>query len=169
MDQPIYTGEAQQEIVNQVFIQDVMAFEKKKEELEALRKEVDLERKKLELERRSFQREVEFERQRKEREEQLFEMKWKLLETETANLTKEREEFEYRVSSFEANTMEGLGGGNVNPGFLFAGVTDELTLKKRYRDLLKIYHPDNMAGDSKVVVKITEEYERLKSEIRSRY
>ena len=27
-------------------------------------------------------------------------------------------------------------------------------LKKRYRDLMKIYHPDNQAGDTKVVQQI---------------
>ena len=35
-----------------------------------------------------------------------------------------------------------------------------LTLK-RYKDLLKIYHPDNTHGDNNIVLAINEEYERL--------
>ena len=50
-------------------------------------------------------------------------------------------------------------------GSLFAGVNNSLALKKRYRDLLKIFHPDNLCGDSDMVTVITREYERLKSEI----
>ncbi len=46
---------------------------------------------------------------------------------------------------------------------LFAGVNSPMALKKRYRDLLKIYHPDNVAGDSRVVLVINQEYERLSS------
>lgn len=50
-------------------------------------------------------------------------------------------------------------------GSLFAGVNNPLALKKRYRDLLKIFHPDNLCGDTDMVTLITKEYERLKDEI----
>ncbi len=39
-----------------------------------------------------------------------------------------------------------------------------LTLKKRYKDLTKIFHPDNVAGDTEVIQRINREYERLKRE-----
>ena len=48
---------------------------------------------------------------------------------------------------------------------MFAGVKNTLALKKRYRDLLKIYHPDNLAGDKEVVQAINKEYERLKQQL----
>ena len=38
-----------------------------------------------------------------------------------------------------------------------------VALKKRYKDLMKIYHPDNICGDQEILIKINEEYEELKS------
>lgn len=43
----------------------------------------------------------------------------------------------------------------------FTGVDNAESLKKRYYDLLKIYHPDNQNGDMVVSQKIQEEYEFL--------
>ena len=45
----------------------------------------------------------------------------------------------------------------------FAGVTSELALKKRYKDLIKIYHPDNVSGDTDTVQEINREYDALKT------
>lgn len=52
-------------------------------------------------------------------------------------------------------------GDKMNGTSYFAGVNDKKSLKKRYRDLLKIYHPDNQNGDSAVSKQIQEEYESL--------
>ena len=49
-------------------------------------------------------------------------------------------------------------------GTLFAGVNNYLGLKKRYKDLLKIFHPDNMCGDHEMVILINREYDRLKND-----
>lgn len=54
-----------------------------------------------------------------------------------------------------------MQGGGINGTSYFAGVNDMKSLKKRYRDLLKIYHPDNQNGDSSVSRQIQEEYESL--------
>lgn len=43
----------------------------------------------------------------------------------------------------------------------FAGVTNVMALKKRYKDLMKIYHPDNCCGDQDTLVMIKSEYENL--------
>ena len=43
----------------------------------------------------------------------------------------------------------------------FAGIKSVDELKKRYRDLMKIYHPDNQAGDTNAVQQIQQEYEQL--------
>ena len=45
---------------------------------------------------------------------------------------------------------------------LFRGINGPLTLKKRYRELLKIFHPDNLSGDMDMVQLINKEYEKLK-------
>lgn len=60
-----------------------------------------------------------------------------------------------------------LQGGIMNGTSYFAGVNDRKSLKKRYRDLLKIYHPDNENGDSNVSRQIQEEYEALSDKFKS--
>lgn len=43
----------------------------------------------------------------------------------------------------------------------FRGVTNRSELKKRYLDLLKIYHPDNPSGDPGITRRVQEEYKEL--------
>lgn len=45
---------------------------------------------------------------------------------------------------------------------LFRGADNPLTLRKRYKDLMKIFHPDNLCGDAELVQLINQEYERRK-------
>ena len=40
---------------------------------------------------------------------------------------------------------------------------NEDALKKRYKDLIKIYHPDNLNGDKDTIQEINMEYEKMKS------
>ena len=68
----------------------------------------------------------------------------KKLESEFIRL--EREKSYQRQDEFEAIDM------------LFRGVNSPLTLKKRYKDLMKMFHPDNVSGDSYMVQLINEEY-----------
>ncbi len=43
----------------------------------------------------------------------------------------------------------------------FVGAKTETEIKKRYHDLLKIYHPDNQAGDTTASQQIQKEYDKL--------
>ncbi len=47
---------------------------------------------------------------------------------------------------------------------LFRGTNNPLALRKRYRDLVKIFHPDNLFGDEELVQLINREYIRRKKE-----
>ena len=47
----------------------------------------------------------------------------------------------------------------------FKGVSNPLTLKKRYRDLTKIFHPDNVCGDTEMLQSITKAYHELQEEM----
>lgn len=110
------------------------------------------------------------ERKRLKDEELFFDKKMQILqngfaalEADRKKLERERIEFEAKKAatknvSFEASYTE-------LAGTLFAGVTNPLALKKRYRDLLKIFHPDNLCGDTDMVAIINKEYERLKIEM----
>ena len=44
---------------------------------------------------------------------------------------------------------------------LFRGVNNPLALKKRYKDLMKMFHPDNVSGDQEMVQLINQEYAAL--------
>ncbi len=48
------------------------------------------------------------------------------------------------------------------PVSFFQGCDTLESLNKRYKDLVKVYHPDSGNGNDKVFIEITEEYERLK-------
>lgn len=67
-----------------------------------------------------------------------------------------------QAESADADGMNHLKGLNFRgPGF-FGGVTGYSSLKKRYKELMKIFHPDNRNGDSFTVACINKEYEILK-------
>ena len=44
----------------------------------------------------------------------------------------------------------------------FRGVDNDMELRKRYKELLKIFHPDNKCGDTKTFLLIQTEYESLR-------
>lgn len=71
----------------------------------------------------------------------------KKLETEFIRL--EREKSFQREDEYDALDM------------LFRGVNSALTLKKRYKDLMKMFHPDNVSGDAYMVQLINQEYSAL--------
>ncbi|WP_026516034.1 hypothetical protein [Butyrivibrio sp. MC2021] len=44
---------------------------------------------------------------------------------------------------------------------LFRGADNPLAIKKRYKDLMKMFHPDNICGDAEMVRLINQEYDDL--------
>ena len=44
---------------------------------------------------------------------------------------------------------------------LFRGANTPLTIKKRYKELMKMFHPDNICGDAEMVRLINQEYDAL--------
>lgn len=110
------------------------------------------------------------ERQRLKQDELFFEKKMDILKAGYADLEREKREVEAQKMRYEAQTS--FYGDDDIPGYgapiaksLFKGITNPLMLKKRYKDLVKIYHPDNMAGDHDLFKAITLEYERLQVKI----
>ena len=108
--------------------------------------------------------------------EHLFNMKWGVLENEVRKLAVERQEFkawreseETRLRAMEEE-LAGISGGDgqtiICGTLFFCGIhNDENSLKRRYRDLLKIYHPDNPDGDNDTIQEINREYDRLHDKI----
>lgn len=148
-------------------------YKEHKRELEALQTELKLAKSRMENMEKSASMREDFERQRQERSEQLFQMKWKMLEEELMKLADEKKEFErmkrstYGYAGATGNSDNSRAGyrmGELSCSVFFSGVNNELALKKRYRDLMKIFHPDNIAGDHDVVVEISKEFENMKEQ-----
>lgn len=136
--------------------------------LDEERRALDEQRRTLERERREFTRWVEIEDRRLEQQQQLFDMKFKILEEELVKLASEKEHiqkqkaFYSRVNEYESRNTTPVREGNVVKGELFfSGVGNKQSLKKRYKDLIKIYHPDNLDGDNDTVQEINSEYNKL--------
>jgi septal ring factor EnvC (AmiA/AmiB activator) len=127
--------------------------ERSKESLDEELKEVEKKLKELEL------------------KERLFAMKWGVLEDEVRKLAKERQQFTVWKESEEkrlkelASEYEKIGGNEdyaLTATLFFCGIhNNEKSLKKRYKDLLKIYHPDNPDGDNNAIQEINREYDKL--------
>ena len=115
-------------------------------------------------------REVEARIHTLEQQEKQFEMKWEMLIRETQQLADDKKQFERKKKFFDhvqANAEQDYSvttSDNVVQGeMFFSGVSTQKALKKRYKDLIKIYHPDGESGDTATVAEINREYEDLKA------
>lgn len=100
------------------------------------------------------------ERKRLKEEESFFDKKMMILQNGFAALEMDRKSFEREKNASKNKSYGYMNSGDVSG--LFSGVSSYLGLKKRYKDLMKIFHPDNLDGDERMVLAIKEEYERLK-------
>ena len=71
-----------------------------------------------------------------------------------------RKNKEFNENFFKESNIKKAPKPGIADGY-FKGVSNSVELKKRYKDLVKIYHPDNTAGDADVMRKIKSEYEEL--------
>ncbi|HAQ51967.1 MAG TPA: molecular chaperone DnaJ [Lachnospiraceae bacterium] len=129
---------------------------------------IDRAQQELELQSEKLEREKKTERDRMAREKDLFDMKWKVLESETQKLADDRKKFERekafysKVLKFNEENPDSNNAEQIsNAQIFFIGVGSEKSLKKRYKDLLKIYHPDNLDGDTGTIQEINREYDEL--------
>ena len=142
--------------------------------LEMERNELKRMEDKLIKERKQFQSEIDevnrrlvFERKRLKQDEIFFDKKMEILKNGFAQLETERKKIERDKIMLEAeknahSSYVKQEKGMELAGMLFQGVNSQLTLKKRYKDLIKMFHPDNIAGDHDMVLIINRIYEELK-------
>jgi hypothetical protein len=70
----------------------------------------------------------------------------------------------YQQNNYQQNNYRSNGNAaSYDSSQFFRGVDNEIELRKRYKELLKIFHPDNKCGDTKTLILIQTEYEKLKS------
>ncbi|HKM20440.1 MAG TPA: hypothetical protein VJZ01_00145 [Lachnospiraceae bacterium] len=99
-------------------------------------------------------------------EKSLFKQKWEILENAYRDLHEEQQKFELEkqqiIGNHKREQSQYIGAQAAKAGLFFRGVDNSLALKKRYKDLIKIFHPDNVAGDNDTVQLINREYSNLR-------
>lgn len=143
--------------------------EHQKQELQEEKRELEKARREFEREKREYTLWQKSEDGRLKNESRLFQMKWKILEEELKKLADEKQQIEKQKNFYRFVEEHERGGQTKIPGNggwaekLFVGVGSEHALKRRYKELIKIYHPDNLDGDTGTLQEINREYDRLKA------
>ncbi len=138
---------------------------RQRKDLELERQKLMEERKQFEAEKKEFQKRQQLEEQRYAQQNRLFEMKWKILEGELKKLAQEKQQLEIEKEQYGYYQEESCGAVSpLHRELFFSGVDNELGMRKRYKDLLKIYHPDNIDGDTAALQMINQEYDQLKKQ-----
>lgn len=138
------------------------------EELERLQKEIADERTLIEIQKgllEKQQRKNALLKKQLDNQKILFDKQWQLLETETRRLAADKDKFEREKLMYKDQVYrEARRSMSVaaNTKIMFKGVEDMDSLKRRYKELVKIYHPDNNNGDKELMQAITDEFEELK-------
>ncbi len=141
--------------------------EMEKKELSDLRDKIFEDRERLRQESDDVNRQIVTQRARLKQDELFFEKKMDILRNGFESLEADKKALDKARKQFESdkltvgNSVKKIKNEEVAI-FLFQGVNSYLSLKKRYKDLLKIFHPDNMAGDHDMVLTINQIYEELK-------
>ena len=158
-----------------VFTQTI-EIQHEKNNLARERRELESERRRLDNQRRSLDRDIKSmkearnnDRKSRTQDERAFRMKLQILQAEMMKLAKEKDSFKAERANYDRlinlereGRMDYDAPQVVKGDLFFCGVTDQASLKKRYKDLIKIYHPDNAHGDNGTLLEITKEFEELK-------
>ncbi|MCM1201713.1 MAG: hypothetical protein NC312_10820 [Bacteroides fragilis] len=134
-------------------------------ELEQTQEQFREEKEQFQEEMKSLNRKMAAERQRLKEDNLFFEKKMEILKSGFTELDMDRRRLEKEWAKLEAQKevlQQPAYSGGRDVSDLFRGVKNPLALKKRYKDLIKIFHPDNVAGDKEMIQKINIEYETLK-------
>ena len=128
------------------------------------------ERVKVRQELNELDRKMSLERKRLKEENIFFEKKMAILQDGFKHLDEDRRSLEQQKKALAAERLsiakqEYHGQASEEAvKLLFRGATNTLALRKRYRDLVKIFHPDNLFGDEELVQMINREYMRRKGD-----
>lgn len=149
--------------------QENMRLENERNEFIQSRDKFFKERVKLRDELDDLNRRTVLERKRLKEENLFFEKKMMILQDGFRKLEEDRRSFEKEkramwaeITRLQEMNME--SSANDTAEVLFRSVNNPLALRKRYRDLVKIFHPDNMFGDEELVQQINKEFVRRKKE-----
>ena len=74
------------------------------------------------------------------------------------------EEEDHVAGAYEDEQAGRAVGGDIEPS-LFAGCRDKDSLTKRYRSLMKTFHPDNQDGDTEMTIKVQKTYDYMMKQL----
>lgn len=135
-------------------------------ELEENRKHFGKEKEQFQSEMKKLNRKLSADKKRLEQDKQFFEKKMQILKDGFEQLDMDRRRIEKERMRLEAQKEmleeASYSACATDVSVFFKGANNLLALKKRYKDLIKIYHPDNVAGDKEIIQQINIEYESLK-------
>lgn len=138
--------------------------------IKAERQELDEQLKIFEEAKKNFEHEkeaiiqsAERDKKRLNREREIIDKKLKILENAYVDFNKEKRLLEKQRVLLEEKMKAFRVSNNryTEDTSFFRGVTDITSLKKRYRDLSRIYHPDNTNGDQATFQLIKNEFEQI--------
>ena len=139
---------------------------KEKKELEDLRIELEQSRKQFDKEVEEINQTIESSRKKLEydltflnKKQTMLESGFKQLDSDRQRLNREKEEF--KKIKYRSDSLRKVPPLEYRQGIFFKGITSEKGLKKRYKDLIKVFHPDNDTGDTYTLQNINREYETL--------
>lgn len=145
-----------------------MRLEQERQALEDATEKFNKERKNFQEEMNALNRKSTMERQRLREENLFFDKKMQILQDGFRQLDLDRKAFETEKKQFAQSRayMDDYGREDLTSivSILFRNATNPLTLRKRYKDLIKIFHPDNIAGDEELVQMINREFSKRKRE-----
>lgn len=137
-------------------------------ELEQMQEKFSEEKEQFQDEMKLLNRKISNERKRLKEDEQFFAKKMEILQNGFQQLDMDRRRLnkEWARLSAEKELLSERDSYEtaLEVSVLFKGVKNPLALKKRYKDLIKIFHPDNLAGDKEIIQRINREYDMLKRE-----
>lgn len=146
-----------------------MRLENERNEFAQSRDKFLQERVKLREELADLNRRTVLERKRLKEENLFFEKKLAILQDGFRRLEEDRQSFEKEkralreeVARLKEADCESTAQNAAE--VLFRSVNNPLALRKRYRDLVKIFHPDNLFGDAELAQQINKEFLRRKRE-----
>ena len=146
--------------------QENIRLENERKELEQAQDKFLKERVQFRDEMDSLNRRTVMERKRLKEENLFFDKKMAILQAGFQQLEADRKSFESEKKRFFKEQEENfyIKEDNDIAEALFRSVSNPLALRKRYRDLVKIFHPDNLLGDEELVQLINKEFMRRRRE-----
>lgn len=147
--------------------QENIRLENERKELEQAQDKFLKERVKFRDEMDSLNRRTVMERKRLKEENLFFDKKMAILQAGFQQLDADRKSFEREKKRFTAEKAEkqySIPESNIVETLFRSASSNPLALRKRYRDLVKIFHPDNVFGDEELVQLINKEFMRRRRE-----